>query len=401
MDPTHAGIIYVNAFQQGIWRSMDNGATFAQIFAAQDPTVAASAIDRSEFAVTTLPSGATRMYVGEGQGGAPGHLSNFWRSDNADTTATFAQFGGAQVEDYCTTQCWYDNVVYTPAGFPDIVYLLGSFSYSQLGGLSNGRAVLLSTDGGNHWSDLTQDGDPTHAEFTHPDQHAIVTMAGKPFVYWEGSDGGIISSDGRFANVSAKCDTRGLNAASVAFCKSLLSRVPKQLANNINRGFSTLQFQSLSFSPQHPRHADSGRHAGQRDLAEQRHSAAPAWNQIIYGDGGQSGFSSTNDALRFNTFTGQANDANFRNGDPTKWVIISGADHQRVRKARSSIRRSSPIRTPQMAARSSRVRSASGARRTGAATRPSSRRIVRSSRRRPTKPGCGDFVRSGRPERPT
>jgi hypothetical protein len=30
-----------------------------------------------------------------------------------------------------------------------------------------------------------------------------------------------------------------------------------------------------------------------------------------------------NDALRFNTFTGQANDANFRNGDPTKWVIIS------------------------------------------------------------------------------
>ena len=43
----------------------------------------------------------------------------------------------------------------------------------------------------------------------------------------------------------------------------------------------------------------------------------------MYGDGGQSGFSSTNDALRFNTFTGQANDANFHGGDPTKWVIIS------------------------------------------------------------------------------
>src|SRR5205807_743945 len=27
--------------------------------------------------------------------------------------------------------------------------------------------------------------------------------------------------------------------------------------------------------------------------------------------------------LRFNTFTGQANDGNFRDGDPTKWVIIS------------------------------------------------------------------------------
>ena len=27
--------------------------------------------------------------------------------------------------------------------------------------------------------------------------------------------------------------------------------------------------------------------------------------------------------LRFNTFTGQANDANFQNGDPTKWVIVT------------------------------------------------------------------------------
>ena len=326
VDPTHFGIIYVNAFQQGIWRSTNNGATFSQIFTPKDPTVVGSATDRSEFAITTLASGATRMYVGEGQGGGAGHHANFWRSDNADTAATFASFGGAQVDNYCTGQCWYDNMVYTPAGYPDIVYLLGSFSYGQLGGVSNGRAVLLSTDGGSNWSDLTQDGDPIHAEFTHPDQHAIVTLPGNPFMYWEGSDGGIVSSDGRFADDSAKCDTRGLNAADTAFCKSLLSRVPNQLANNINRGFSTLQFQSLSFSRQRPTTLIQG---GTQDNGTWQNgrnggnAANAVWNQIIYGDGGQSGFSSTNDALRFNTFTGQANDANFRNGDPTKWVIIS------------------------------------------------------------------------------
>ena len=326
VDPTHAGIIYVNAFQEGIWRSTDNGATFLQIFAPKDNTAATanSATDRSEFAVTTLPSGATRMYVGEGQGGATGHLSNFWRSDDVDTAATFTSLGGAQVQDYCTTQCWYDNVVYTPAGHPDIVYLLGSFSYGQLGGVSNGRAVLLSSDGGSSWSDLTQDGDPSHAEFTHPDQHAIVTLPGNPYLYWEGSDGGIVSSDGTFANVAAKCDTRGLNAAGTALCESLLSRVPNQLANNINRGFSTLQFQSLSVSPQHPNSIIQG---GTQDNGTWQnggnHAANASWNQIMYGDGGQSGFSVTNDALRFNTFTGQANDANFQNGDPTKWVIIS------------------------------------------------------------------------------
>jgi hypothetical protein len=48
------------------------------------------------------------------------------------------------------------------------------------------------------------------------------------------------------------------------------------------------------------------------------------WPQIIYGDGGQSGFNAANPALRFNTFTGQANDVNFQNGDPSKWVIATG-----------------------------------------------------------------------------
>jgi hypothetical protein len=48
------------------------------------------------------------------------------------------------------------------------------------------------------------------------------------------------------------------------------------------------------------------------------------WPQLIWGDGGQSGFNAANPALRFNTFTGQANDANFQNGDPAKWVVISG-----------------------------------------------------------------------------
>ena len=45
---------------------------------------------------------------------------------------------------------------------------------------------------------------------------------------------------------------------------------------------------------------------------------------MIYGDGGQSGFNVGNSAQRFNTFFANYTDANFQNGDPSKWVVISG-----------------------------------------------------------------------------
>jgi hypothetical protein len=315
VDPTHAGVIYVNDFSQGIWRSTDNGATWTQIKPALNST---QSTDRAEFDVTTLSSGRTRMYVGVGNAGT--NAARFYRTDDASGAAVFADMTTTQNIDYCTGQCWYDNVVYTPAGNPDVVYIGGSFSYGQLHGPSNGRAWLLSSDGGATFSDLTQDGDPNHAEGIHPDQHAIVTVPGKPFQFIVGSDGGVVRSDGKFADTSSKCDTRGLNAADTAYCKSLLGRVANQLVN-MNNGLSTLQFQSLSVSAQRPQNLLQG---GTQDNGTfQFNGSRNVWPQIIYGDGGLSGFNAGDDTLRFNTFTGQANDANFHNGDPTKWVIIS------------------------------------------------------------------------------
>jgi len=134
-------------------------------------------------------------------------------------------------------------------------------------------------------------------------------------------DGGVVRSDGKFANASAKCDARGMSAAAdIAYCKSLLNRVPNQLVN-MNNGLSTLQFQSLSASAQRPQNLLQG---GTQDNGTFQFNGSPnVWPQEIYGDGGLSGFNVGNDGLRFNTFTGQAHDANFRDGDPTKWVIIS------------------------------------------------------------------------------
>jgi hypothetical protein len=319
LDPRNPSIIYAAAFQVGVWRSTDDGVSFSQIKAALNPGFNT---DRAEFAVNTLTNGRTRMYVGVGASGGA-IPARFYRSDNVDGAAApvFADLTTPQVENYCTAQCWYDNGVISPQGSPDVVYAIGSFDYGQLQGKSNARAVLLSTDAGATWSDMTMDGDPHQAEAIHPDQHALVLNPDNVFQFFSGSDGGVVRSDGEFADVSYKCDERGLSAANNAYCKSLLWRVPNGLIS-LNEGFSTLQFQSLSVSAQRPQNNLQG---GTQDNGTFQYTGSPnVWWQEIYGDGGQSGFSAADDSLRFNTFTGQATDVNFRNGDLTKWVVATG-----------------------------------------------------------------------------
>src|SRR6266496_5538105 len=128
-DPNYATntTFYAAAFPRvtgsggGVWRTIDDGATFTQIKTALAP---ANINDRAEFAVTLLGSGTTRMYVGDGNTGSP--AARFYRSDDVATgSPTFTDLTTTQNEDYCTGQCWYDNVVYSPPGKPDVVYLGG------------------------------------------------------------------------------------------------------------------------------------------------------------------------------------------------------------------------------------------------------------------------------------
>ena len=319
IDPITPTTIYAAAFNAGVWRSTNNGVTFTQIKSALNPSLNT---DRAEFAVNALANGKTRMYVGVGNSSNAGaNRARFYRTDDAAGAAVFTDMTTPQNIGYCTAQCWYDNAVVSPAGHPDVVYLAGSFDYDSNGAASNGRAVLLSTDGGATFTDSTQDGDPNHAEAIHPDQHALVLNPNDPLQMFEGSDGGIVRTDGGFADVSYKCDSRGLNPADTALCKSLLSRVPDQIVH-LNNGLSTLQFNSISVSSQRPK---NNAQAGTQDNGTFQYTGSPTvWWQEIYGDGGQSGFNAADDSLRFNTFFGQASDVNFHNGDATKWVVATG-----------------------------------------------------------------------------
>ncbi len=332
-DGTTNKILYGGAFgptgvagSGGVWRSTDGGATWAQIKSARNVT---RSTDRAEFAVT-VSGGMTRMYVGIGNDlTSAANAAHLYRTDDAQAVApaftdlSAAQDGSAapnQTTNYCTGQCWYDNAVYTPPGKPDVVYLGGSYDYSNYFGRNNGRAYIRSTDAGATFTDMSFDAtSPSAPHGMHPDSHGLAEIPGSDQAIF-GSDGGLIRSSGAFSDESAQCTSRGLTGADLATCQQLLKAIPTTLAG-INDGLSTLQFQSLAVASDNSAHLQGGT---QDNGTFETTGSAVTWPQIMYGDGGQSGFKVDDSTLRFNTFTGQANDVNFQNGDPTKWVIASG-----------------------------------------------------------------------------
>jgi hypothetical protein len=320
LDPTNPEIVYAASYARGVWRSPDGGASWTQIKASLNSAVIQT---RANLAVTTLPTGKTRMYVFEGNAGQ--NYSRLFRSDDVSTGAPvftdltspsvsstgFATFG------ICDPQCWYDSFVYTPKGSPDIVYVLGDYTYGET--VANKRGVILSTDAGVSGTDMTYDGtDQLHPNGIHPDQHSLVTVPGKPFQFIETGDGGVVRSSGEFVDRSSWCDdpNRGLSGAALARCKQMLSRIPSEL-QSMNKGLSTLQFQSLSVSPQNPNVLQGGT---QDNGTWQTNGNPVKWENTMIGDGGQSGFDVAIPEFRFHNFTGASPDVNFDNGDFEKWI---------------------------------------------------------------------------------
>src|SRR2546429_3134467 len=173
---------------------------------------------------------------------------------------------------------------------PNTVYVIGSNLYGEQpcntngvgcgNGRSNGREVLYSTTAGDPdgsatgaaamrtFSDLSYDATINHPPWCaygpyvgndicvnspngiHPDQHAIVINPSNPTQIFEGSDGGMIRTDGTFGDLSSRCNSneRGLlGSASLANCGRMLSRVPTTITH-INRNYNTLQFINVAIN---------------------------------------------------------------------------------------------------------------------------------------------------------
>jgi hypothetical protein len=326
--------LYASAFQQGIWRSSNGGSTWEQVFATQDPANTAA---RTEFALNATSDGHTRIYVGDGGHETdtlfpPHSNTGVYRGDAVDTKTSAQLTDGTTnsgfvaltdpangradpTYNYCHGQCWYDNYVVSPAGHPDLVYVGGSFDYDLYGyPLNDGRAVLLSQDAGKTWTDQTRDA-AAQTTGIHPDQHALVVDPANPLLFFEGSDGGIVRSSGQLKAGTTTC-LAGQGAYTTA-CQQLVSSVPTKIST-LNAGLSTLQFQGIASR-------GSTLIGGTQDNGTWLGTAGQSsWNQTIYGDGGVATFDKSNSSFALNEFFDRYTDGNFANGDPTKWVVLSG-----------------------------------------------------------------------------
>lgn len=328
IDPSNPNTVYASSMGRGIWRSTDAGTTWTLLKAP----VTASNAWRSEFAVNKTADGKTRMYVGEGDSGVganpPQPYSRFSVANDVATgspvftsiTSSDPADPGYATYEYCGGQCWYDNYVYSPAGNPDVVYLLGSYSYGEQ--FSNKRAVLLSTDGGQKFTDMTMDATSFYfPNGLHPDQHSLVTNPNNPYQFFEGSDGGIVRSSGAFADVSGNCSdpNRNLSGARLARCQQLLSRVPTEL-QSMNKGLTTLQFQHLSVNPFNSNDVQGGT---QDNGTWENFGNQVKWLETMWGDGGFSGFDVGNPQFRFHTYYNASPDVNFSGGEIADWNWIA------------------------------------------------------------------------------
>ena len=331
LDPNDPDTLYASSYARGVWRSADAGRSWTQIKPSLNPALTTS---RAAIAVTELKDGRTRMYVHEGNVGNP--YSRLFRSDDVATgSPAFRDLSSSDPADpgyatynQCGAQCWYDLFVYTPKGNPNVVYTGGSYGYGETAGISNGRAVVLSTDGGRTGTDMTMDAtDDIHPNALHPDQHDLVTLPGKPFEFIEANDGGVMRSSGEFASMSQDCAKRGLidpttgDDTALRRCEQLLSRIPTKL-EDLNEGLNTLQFTNIEVSP----HDEGTLIGGTQDNGTwQTAGNTTTWRNKMIGDGGFAGFDVEKPDFRFHTFTGASVDVNFSGGDIGKWIWTADA----------------------------------------------------------------------------
>ncbi len=236
-DPADPSTVYAAVSAYGLFRRSGSG-PWTQVFTTPFPDSISS---RTAFAPVVLPSGRTRLYVGDStafDGASAGLVSGLFRTDDARAASvSFTSLSsprpgtvGYDSYNFCQGQCSYDIAVTASSEAPDEVFLSGSMNYDEIFTAhqpSNGRAVIRSADAGRSFTDMTND---SAGNGLHPDQHALVLVPGTvgtaSETFFSVSDGGVVAQHAPYVSRSGQCSTRGLSGPDLRDCRRWLSAVP-------------------------------------------------------------------------------------------------------------------------------------------------------------------------------
>ncbi len=271
LDPQNPSTLYASFWGDAIYKSTDRGATWNPIMNGL-PTDANFAAGLTRFSLgLSHPAGAAKatLYTGFDWVDTAGahHAARVFKSVDGGSSWTALPTGAGPFDtilDYCTTQCFYDNVIEPDPTNPNVVFAAGSFGYNMP--IPSG-GIFRSDDGGLTWKNLGWD--------LHPDFHALAFDPNNSQNVLIGNDGGVWFSPDQGGRQGAG-DTQNAVAS--------LSSADFQFGDFNGGGLVITQFDSIATNPTRTARIWGG---SQDNGTERKAAASNTWFDLASGDGGQ------------------------------------------------------------------------------------------------------------------
>jgi uncharacterized repeat protein (TIGR01451 family) len=285
MDPQNSQVIFASMLGRGISKTVNGGANWTTAMTGLPTGNYGALPSRVALGIGRLPTMTeSTVYAGFELQGTSGYIpSRIYKSVDSGGTWTKTLDVGNVVDDYCGSQCTYDNLIDVDPSDPNIVYALGLYNYGTGSG-----GIFRSVNGGTNWVDIGFN--------LHPDYHAIAIRKDNPSIVVMGNDGGVWWSSSRGGRLTAGDP---LTATQWSNLNGLVN--PNTAATLFSSNLVLGQFTSVATNPTVPNRF----YGGTQDNGTLRKSTGTnTWFDTASGDGGQVLVDPTDANFVFGTYYG-------------------------------------------------------------------------------------------------